>query len=136
MSDTEIEKVWYENGGRGYVILNVNYPLNCYAAEDDWFFIALSSINDSVTLTYQDKSGQHPENIAFWQKANANASYSSATGLITGTSTGANGETRSFSIALSRDDVSAPFKINVYVSKRKSSPPAPDDGSWTGNGRK
>lgn len=135
MVQIAIDPVWYENGRRGYTIGNVDYAQCCYAADGDEFSITLSQTNNNAKLSYTDKSGaSHPtDKETFWN--NAAAVYDPDTGIITGSSS-VNNQTRSFSIALARHAFAVGFfQIHVYVSARKTNPPQPDDGSWTGNGR-
>lgn len=150
MPNKAIDKLWYENEGAGYTIGSVDFSTSCFANEGDeisieFVYPPLPSPNEqAVLLKYQNVVSGTPAYYAeFWANACSGANgdraqYNPKLGVIQGKGSAKTPEgtqTRWFSIALDRSITSKPFRIHVYVAAREQGGGAPDDGSWTGNGR-
>ena len=129
-----MDAIAYENDHYSYAIQNVQNVESGMAADNDEITIWVDPTSGTVRFDYSPKASGNSQYEQFWESARG--WVSGRFGVILGEVPAREG-TRYFSIALDRGKAGGlPRNIHVYVSRPEATEaPAPDDGSWNGQGK-
>jgi len=129
-----MDAIAYENDHYTYLIQNVQNAESSMVGERDEIAIWVDPVTGTARFDYLPNASGNAEYEKFWESARA--WVSGRFGVILGEVPSPKG-TRYFSISLDKGRARGlPRNIHVYVSRPDATEaPAPDDGSWTGDGK-